>query len=234
MGEYFMTVTGRDAHQFITPHSEGSSKTNMQLAAFYCLKNTTDGGVSILFHVKEGASGWPRLREARRKYKVASGSSLTPLLEKRARGQYQLDIEDDVLQADDIVLEVHNTTIQGLSLVDALSMPRASYSVILGRQVLAFWSTIGNIDKTCASDFARLLSEAGLLRHETMQLGNLDRYADRRLWDSSVLLEEVFDSNLLVGLEAGDLIIHNNQSWAHAASNWSSGTGQREVAAAFA
>src|SRR5580704_14241300 len=43
IGQYFMSVNDRGDFQFIVPHSEGSSFADMQIAAFFCYENSTDG-----------------------------------------------------------------------------------------------------------------------------------------------------------------------------------------------
>src|SRR5438270_10966793 len=48
IGQYFMSVNTRSDYQFIPWHSEGNSFTPMQLAAFFCYENSTDGGETIL------------------------------------------------------------------------------------------------------------------------------------------------------------------------------------------
>jgi len=56
VGGYFMTVDKRKDYQFVSPHSEGSSFINMQLAAFYCYENTIDGGETILMNVDQSSN----------------------------------------------------------------------------------------------------------------------------------------------------------------------------------
>lgn len=63
VGQYNVTVNKRSAYQFIQAHSEGNSLINVQLASFYCLANSTDGGETLLFNVDDSIDGWPFVRE---------------------------------------------------------------------------------------------------------------------------------------------------------------------------
>jgi hypothetical protein len=236
IGKYFMTVTGRNAHEYITPHSEGNSTIKMQLAAFYCFENTTDGGDTILFKINNYGKCWSNLREMRRKYRRDPQKTITRSVTLQARGQYQLDLDKDEVDERDIVVREHECAIDGLVLVDVLAAPRTTHSIILDSEVFAYWSTIGNIDTTCAAEFDRVLRESFLLKEPAAgsSLSQCDTYADRRIWTSNVAFSDIFTCKVIVKLTGGDLIIHNNLSWAHSASNWTAGSGERKMAAAFA
>ena len=53
ISKYFMTVNRRKDFEFILPHCEGSLLQDLQLSAFYCHENTTDGGVSLLLNINQ-------------------------------------------------------------------------------------------------------------------------------------------------------------------------------------
>jgi len=57
-----MSVNERNDYQFIPPHSEGNHLMNMQLAAFFCYENSTDGGVTVLLNINETFNEWHKLR----------------------------------------------------------------------------------------------------------------------------------------------------------------------------
>src|SRR5690606_9521241 len=51
VSRYYMSVNKRKDYEFVPPHSEGSSFTNIQLASRY--ENNTDGGETILMNVDQ-------------------------------------------------------------------------------------------------------------------------------------------------------------------------------------
>lgn len=63
VSRYHTSVNKRAAHQFVPPHSEGSSFTNMEMASFFCTENSTDGGEMVLMNVNESGEMWELLRE---------------------------------------------------------------------------------------------------------------------------------------------------------------------------
>ena len=97
-GKYFMTVNKRDRYHIVTPHSEGTSFVGMQLASFYCLENSTDGGETILFHVDGSGDVWPLLRERARRGVVDGGAPLARRDVERVKWRYQVNLTSDVLR----------------------------------------------------------------------------------------------------------------------------------------
>jgi len=80
------------------------------------------------------------------------------------------------------------------------------------------------------------LRESGLLK-ETLEgptVGMMDNAADRRVWNSGVSFAGLFKCKITRKLRPGELIIQNNFTWTHAASNWFRGSGTRRIAASFA
>jgi alpha-ketoglutarate-dependent taurine dioxygenase len=61
-----------------------------------------------------------------------------------------------------------------------------------------------------------------------------DKAYTRAVWRSGVTYRQLFRAVVIHRLEPGDLLIQNNLTWAHAASNWTPGSGIRNVIAAFA
>jgi hypothetical protein len=237
VGEYFMTVNNRNDYQFIPPHSEGNSFVNMQLASFFCYENSTDGGETILMNLDPDASHevWGRLREKVMRGRVGDRQlSRQELL--RARGLYNINLPADTLKPDDQILREYVTEFPGLTVVDVLAKPQRAHSCILDRDLYAYWDSVGSIDVDSAPQFESLLRSCGLIREPAggLKLQELDNAANRRVWSSAVSYKDIFRSKLTVRLEPGDLIIQNNLTWTHSASNWSPGSGTRSIAACFA
>jgi hypothetical protein len=234
IGNYFMSVNQRNDYQFITPHSEGSSFVGMQLSAFYCYENTTDGGATILMNVDESSKAWTSLRERAVRGKVNRGLARHEIV--RAKALYQVNLPADVPRADDEILQERPTVIPGLTLLDVLARPEKTYSVILDRKVNVYWDSIDSADLDSVAEFAGLLRESGLLREPPgyFELSQLDPDADRRLWHSGARYANIFKCKITRKLIPGDLIILNNMTWIHSASNWSPRSGTRRVVASFA
>jgi hypothetical protein len=234
IGKYYMSVNGRADHQFICPHCEGTRFSNIELAAFFCYENTTDGGETILLHIDSQSDAWEALREVVTRGKI-TGPPLSAGAMARARGLYQLNLPADVLTDEDEVLSEKPSAIDGLTLVEALARTRPCYSHILQRDVRPYWNNIAGVDLDAGRDFADLLKQSGLLREPPggLQLTKMD--GDRKhIRHFGVELSRIFDSRITYKLAPDDFIVLNNMTWSHATSNWSPGSGQRRVAAAFA
>jgi hypothetical protein len=235
IGQYFMSVNTRGDYQFIPWHSEGNSFTRMQLAAFFCYENSTDGGETILMNIDDSSDVWPLLREKAKRGKVAS-RSLSPREIARVRGLYQLSMPADVLRNDDRVLEERPTNIPGLTVLSVLAQPRRTYSQVLGRDSYTLWDSIASIDSDSADQYAALLKASGLLKQPPggRSIREMDNTAVRHIWSSGVDYSRIFKCKLTLKLGAGDFIIQNNITWAHSACNWSPSSGTRKLAASFA
>lgn len=233
--QYFMTVNSRSDYQFIPPHSEGTSAVGMQLAAFYCLENTTDGGASILMNVDSESPAWDRLREV--VYRgISRGGPLTREAILRARAVYGLETTANALDPDDEVLAREDSGIPNLDVYRVLARPKPIRCRILDRDLFAYWDSIASHDFTSGEEFLGLLRASGLLRNADAQssVETLDNAYQRRVWSSGVAYTALFKCKLTVKMAPGDLIILNNITWTHATSNWSPGSGVRQVIAAFA
>jgi hypothetical protein len=235
IGKYFMTVNNRGDYQFIPPHSEGDSFIGMELAAFFCYENSTDGGETILMNVDSSGQAWNSLREKKSRGKLGSRSlSHGELL--RARALYRLNLPDDLLRSDDQVLEEQRSAIPGLLVFDVLAKPTKIRSRILNRELYVYWDNIASIDSHSANQYECLLRESALLKKppDHLNIAQLDSAAPRRIWHSGVNYTEIFKCRITRKLVPGDLIIFNNLTWTHAANNWSPGSGVRKMVAAFA
>ena len=237
ISRYYMSVNARKDYQCILPHCEGRSFTNLQLVSFFCYENTTDGGHTVLFNIDEASQVWGSLREH-----VKRGRANRQLTEgeiARARMKYHLHLPEDYLQAGDRVLREHETDVAGLTVVDALVMPRKTHSKILGRELFAFWSSMKSTDSNLYRDFVSLLRrwniyiepppEAEIAQQEATGAGGK---GDRH--DPRMLYEKLFKYKIVRKLTPGDLVIMNNQTWTHAANNWSPGSGVRRIGVAIA
>jgi hypothetical protein len=234
IGKYFMSVNKRSDYQFITPHSEGNSFVGMQLAVFYCFENTTDGGETILMNVDDSSKVWPSVREwvmRGRANRVLARHEIV-----RARALYQVNLPADVLRDDDQILEERQTLIPGLTVLRVLAKPAKTYSTILDRKLNVYWDSIDSADLDSVAEYARLLRESGLFKEPPggFELRQLDPDAHQRIWHSGVHYTDLFKCKITRKLTPGDLVIQNNMTWAHAASNWSPGCGTRRIAASFA
>jgi hypothetical protein len=236
IGRFFMSVNRRDEYHFIPPHSEGDPFIGMQLAAFYCYENSTDGGETILMNVDQSSAAWPRLKERRTKARVRSGG-LSPQQVQQARVMYRLNLPADTLEdGDEVLHERAATHIPGLTVLSVLTRPRTVFSRILQRQVYTLWDSISSADRDCGIQYASFLKQWGLLKEPPggMDDARMDNAHHRRVWTSGVDYSTLFRCRVTLKLRPGDLIVMNNATWTHSASNWTPGFGARNVAAAFA
>lgn len=229
-----MTVNKRTEYQFIPPNSEGDSVINVQLASFFCLENSTDGGETILMSVDDSSEVWSLLRE--KVARIAPGSRpLTAGELMQARGLYRLDSPPYVSAGDRIIRE-RDSEIPGVKLVDVLANTRRTYSSILRRDLNGYWSSIANIDFDSMYSYASLLQGCQFLREPEggLEFSRMDPVAEDRLWSSGVDYSKLFRCEITHKLRSADLMLLNNLTWTHSASNWSPRSGVRSVAAAFA
>jgi hypothetical protein len=235
VGKYFMTVNERDRYHFITPHSEGNSFHDMQLASFYCFENSTDGGETILMNVDDESECWPRLREMASRAKIGL-RSLSRSEIVRARALYGLNLPADVVAVDDEVLRERATQISGLKLFDVLTRTKKQFSRILGRNLNVYWDSVAGTDFDDADEFARMLREARLLKEPPvgLDISALDNAFARRRRRSGLRYAQLFRCKVTHKLAACELIIQNNLTWTHGVTNWSPDRGSRRVVAAFA
>ncbi len=227
-----MTVNRRRDFAIVLPHSEGSRFTNIQLASFYCHENTTDGGVSLLLNCNQDSGAWQSMSELVMRLDPAD-RPLNPTQRAYARAKF---MAEEFLGADDRFVEQRPSPIAGVRLMWALTPVRKSFSKILEREVHTYWDSVSSLDLDSAKEGVRLMSRYDLLREPAVG-GPIDHYDDsyrRTRWSSGVKYDELFKAVIVRKLEPGDLILQNNLTWAHAASNWTPGSGTRRVIAAFA
>lgn len=233
VGQYYMTVNGRKDYQFVSPHSEGGSFTNLQLASFYCYENSSDGGETILMNTRQGTDLWESLRE-----KVNRGKStrpLTPAEIMQIRVMLRLNMPEDTLRDDDEILS-ENEVNPVFSAFKVLAKPRKTFSQVLQRELFAFWTTVESIDKDSAHEFHHFLKTHGLLKiaPDSLSVEQLDDEENNRIRHFGSRYDELFSRKITHKLKPGEFIILNNLSWTHAVSNWTPGSGTRKVVAAFA
>ncbi len=235
IGKYFMSVNKRDDYQVVSPHSEGTSFHNMQLACFYCFENSTDGGETILMNVDEASASWESMREKMTRVRLGS-RKMAPREIARARALYGVRIPEDVPRDDDRVLGERSCRIAGLILVDVLARPTKIHSRLLQRETFAYWDTIASVDHDAIEQYVSLLQRWGLLRLPggEFESSQLDTASRSRVWCSGTRLADLFKCKVIYRLAVGDLLMCNNMTWAHGAANWSPSTGRRAIAASFA
>ena len=241
IGKYFMSVNERSEFQFIAPHSEGNATVCMQLAASYAYENTTDGGLTILHHTDSESAQWSVLREVVRKVDLC-GRTLSEQEEMEAKVRYSISIPESIVSPSDEILAEIQPLIPGIRCFNVLAKPRRTRSVILNKEVYAYWASISGPDRDSTKEYAALLHRLGLLKEPAVygDVAKLDGIENSnntnliKVWDSGAKFDDLFDSRLVLKLEAGELIIFNNLTWTHAATNWTPGSGDRNVVVAFA
>jgi hypothetical protein len=235
IGKYFMTVNQRSAYQFIPPHSEGTVKTDMQLAAFYCFQNSTDGGETILFNADAGSPSWSQLFEVTKKISL-EGRKLSPTEITIAKIRFQLDIPQDCIGQYDRILRELPSPVPGIRLFDVITKTNPVHSQILGRSAPVYWDNAASTDFDSGKEYFELLSGLGILKLPPggMDMAQLDNAFPRRVWSSGLSFRSLFRGYIRHKLTAGELVIFNNLTWTHSTSNWTPDSGVRRVAAAFA
>jgi hypothetical protein len=233
IGKYYMTVNKRHDYQFVNPHSEGSSFTNLQLASFFCEENTTDGGETILLNIDPDCNIWGALREQVRRGR--SSRPMVPAEVSQARALFRLNMPEDSVREDDEVL-VRKDINEVFSIFDVLAKPKKTYSKILDKQCHTYWDSIESIDLDSVGEFKELLRENKLLKLPGSHIDDnkLDDSSDRRIRGFGSQYGKLFRCKITRKLAAGEFVILNNLTWCHSVSNWTPGSGVRKVAAAFA
>jgi len=232
VGRYYMTVNRREEFAFILPHSEGSGFSNIQLASFYCHQNTTDGGVSILMNTDQDSAAWKNTREL--VTRIDPGSRPLTVTEKAvARTRFWAEESPG---PDDVLVEERPSAMEGVRFLWMLTPLRKSFSTVLQREVYPYWDSVASKDLDSVSECIRLMRSYDLLREPAGGRGidYFDKAYCRAVWHSGVTYRELFKAVVVRKLERGDLLIQNNLTWTHAASNWTPGSGTRNVIAAFA
>lgn len=235
VGKYFMTVNKRDDYHFIPAHCEGSSRMRMQLASFYAVENTTDGGASILLNINDESAAWGVLRELVKKCKVGS-KKLSPFEIMKLKMMHGIELPGDLVAEQDVIISEGGSPVDGVNIFNVLEQPKKVYSVILERDCYAYWDTIASYDFDSGEGYLDLLRSSHMLKipDDMRDFTALDNAYVRRVWKSGANYNSLFTSKITQKLMAGDLVFLNNLSWAHSTSNWSPESGRRKVLAAFA
>jgi hypothetical protein len=235
VGKHFMTVNKRKDYQFIPAHSEGTSLMNMQLASLYCYENTTDGGETVLLQTNSESPAWDKMRVRCRKIDLC-GRTLSSAETAAAKMMHQINLPESVLNEDDLILDEQPSPIPGTKLYDTLAKIPPTYSRILERNVMVYWDDVASTDFDSVAGFYHLLQSTGLLKlpPNGLPIKDLDSEHLRRVRHSGVDFTTLFHRKITKKLTSGDLIIMNNLSWTHSAVNWTPGSGNRKVVAAFA
>lgn len=233
VGKYYMTVNKRKEYQFVSPHSEGGSFTNMQLASFYCYENSSDGGETILMNTRQDTDLWERLRE--RVNRGRATRPLTPSEIAQIRVLLRLNMPDDTLRDDDEIIS-ENKLSPFFSVYKALVKPKKTFSRVLQHELFAFWTTVESIDIDSAYEFYNFLKKHELLKVSPhgLQVEQLDDEEGNRIRRFGSRYDELFSSKIVHKMKPGEFIILNNLSWTHAVNNWTPGSGTRKIVAAFA
>lgn len=233
IGKYFMSVNKRDNFQFIAPHSEGGRFSNMQLAAFYCFENSTDGGETILMNVNQDCRLWNQLREKIKRGKTKR--ELTPSEIQQIKVMARLNMPEDTLKSDDEILSQTEVD-TNFTVYEVLAKPVKSFSNILNTEVYVYWDNIESTDYDSADEFHRFLTEHNLLKQPITMMDPdlMDDSLLRRIRNFGSQYHQLFKQCIIRKLLPGELIIQNNMTWCHSVNNWTPESGIRKVAAAFA
>ena len=232
VSEFFMTVNRRADFMIILPHSEGSRFTNIQLASFYCHENTTDGGVSVLLNYDQDSPAWRCMQE--RVARIHPGNRpLTGSEKAILRARF---LAEEFPLPEDQAIEEWSPGIAGIRLLWVLTRLRKSFSSLLQREVYTSWDSVASSDLHAATEGVRLMEHYGLVREPENgpRIDHCDSTYRRTAWRSGVSYDRLYKSLIIRKLEPGELLIQNNLTWAHAASNWTPGSGVRNIVAAFA
>ena len=102
--------------------------------------------------------------------------------------------------------------------------------------MFAYWMTMAIADRDSIPFFVSHLRQDNLLiqQPDGLDLLKMDNGAAGRIWESGVDYNRLFKCKVIRKLAPGELLLHNNLTWAHSASNWTPDSGRREVSAAFA
>lgn len=233
IGRYYMSVNERDDYQFVTPHSEGSSFTNMQLASFYCYENSTDGGETIVMNVEPDGAIWQSFKEQLRRGKAQR--ALTAAEISQIKSMFRLNMPEDTLRQDDEVL-AETPVVPGFTIYDVLAKPQKTWSTLLGQEVYAYWDSIDSINFDSVTEFQQFLQQQQLFKPspEPMNTQALDADAKQRIRHFGNIYQQLFKCYITHKMKPGEFMIQNNLSWTHAVNHWTPGSGVRKVAAAFA
>ena len=232
VSRYFMTVNRREDFAFILPHSEGSRFSNIQLASFYCHQNTTDGGVSIMMNYDQDSAAWQSTKELVTRIDPSS-RPLTAAEKAVARARFWAE---ELPGPHDLLVEEQPSGMDGVRFLRMLTPLKKSFSKVLQREVYTYWDTVASKDLDSVTECIRLMRSYDLLREPESgpRIDYFDKAFTRALWRSGVTYRQLFKEAIVRKLERGDLLIQNNLTWAHAASNWTPGSGTRNIIAAFA
>jgi hypothetical protein len=235
VSQYFMTVNRRQDYDVILAHSEGSHFLNIQLASFYCHENTTDGGESLLLNTNQDSECWSSLKELVTRV-GPGGRALSPGERAFARVRCQVDPASDFLKPQDVVLEERESPLAGLKCLWALTDLRRRRSVVLERDVYSYWDSVSTTDEDAVDQSLNVLRQLKLLKEPAggPPVSESMRTRSRKVWKSGVNYGSLFAAMIVRKLRPGELVILNNLTWTHAASNWTPSCGARKVVAAFA
>ncbi|HEV2678972.1 MAG TPA: hypothetical protein VGV14_00585 [Rhodanobacter sp.] len=235
VGKYFMTVNERGGYHFIPPHSEGNSGMDMQISAFYCIENTTDGGETILWGASDEEEVWRQMKEFKYKIKTKRTElSKTEIATLKMR--CEVDWPNDIVKDGDEIVYLMDEPVPDVFRYVVLQPAKKNHSRILGADRFVFWDTIANVDRDIAAEFVKALRRVDLFKapHDIPDGSDLDCSLHRKVWSSGIRLPSIFNRAIFRKLQPGELIVMNNMTWSHSACGWTPGVGHRMVVAAFA
>lgn len=234
VSRYFTTVNERSDYVFIGPHCEGGGMPDIQISAFYCRANSTDGGATVALNVDSGSPVWERLRRVKIKIKL-SRVPLTAKEESWLSAAYGISSGNVLDEAEDEIVREYRCPLDGVKVLSTLSKPGSVRSKVLGRDVMPYWDEISLPDFDSRDQFVRLMKDLSLMREPKggIDLSRMDHSAGIRVWRSGMTYGGLFKCAIARVLQPGELIVLNNLTWCHGASNWTPGSGKRDVVTSF-
>ncbi|MCF6442196.1 hypothetical protein L1077_22475 [Pseudoalteromonas luteoviolacea] len=233
VGKYFMTVNKRKDYQFVAPHSEGSSKLGIQLAAFYSVDNTTDGGETVLFKTNHSSDCIKGLKENLAKGKILKKLSSADLTKIKILSRLSFP-EDALTDGDEVLSEKEYK--EGFVYCETLVKTRAVKSVILNKEVYPYFDSIERIDSDSPQEYLTFLKNVSLFKEpeSDFDFSLIDDSHHNRIGSFGSKYNELFEGVLIKKLTKRQMLICNNLTWCHSVANWTPGSGVRKVVAAFA
>ena len=229
-----VTVNERDTLQYIQAHSEGDSTSPLELFGLHCEVNAKQGGENILSLVNQSADFSHLLA----KEKVIVGENLSQKDIMTLRRAHMDATEVQATMPNNAQVIQQGT--KGAVVVGTMPL-EPSRSVINDESVYTLWDNVTVHDHGFHRHQFELLKHLDLLKgsdnatySDYMHVEH-DSYwapADTNSGDVAKT-SSLFSCHVVHKMDAGDLLIFNNKTWAHSVNNWPEGE-QRKLSAMYA
>jgi hypothetical protein len=219
-----VTVNERGPLQFVQPHAEGDSTSQLELFALHCVQNSQSGGENILSLIDQTADH-SRLR-AKEKAILGSGLSAAEIANLRKE---HMDA-NEILSACSSICRVLNETQRGSVIVRLVPITPAK-SAVTGESLVTYWDNVTVHDHAFHRHHYDLLRHLEIL-HEDSGKGyeSYMHVEDDSPWgpadtDSGDVdrTAKLFRCHVLHRMGPNELLLFNNRIWTHAVNNWPAG-----------